>query len=522
MGNKNTTKEPIGGDEEEGFYLEDWEIVNPNNLTKKNSKIIIDSNILLPKIKSNPFEEYTVVRKLGSGTYAKVVLVKHNINHSIRAMKIITKRKKKNSNKTNEQDVINEVQLLIKMDHPNIVKIFKFYNGEKEYFLIMEYCSGGELFDTMIKIKLTEIQCAYIMYQILSAINYCHKMKIIHRDLKPENILIKKDEDGFYRVKICDFGTSQAFKIGDIQSKIVGSAYYIAPEVLQKKYNSKCDLWSCGVIMYVLLTKKAPFGGKDENAIMENVLVGQYRTKLLDEYSPYAKDLVTKLLERDIKKRINAETALNHPWFDVFKSKEIFNDIQDKDMIKRFVNNLKKYRTTSLIQETALAYLVHNYPDLDEVVNACKLFGKIDVNGRGKITLDDLTKGLCKLLKNNNMGEDAKKIFENLDIEGTNYLEYEEFVKAAVDKKIFLSEEALKMTFSFFDKEKKGIITFDSILQIFKDCTKKEQNVNLEEELKEKMKEMNQSSSNIIENNLDNNIRIDFESFSELMSNILK
>ena len=482
-------------------------------MKKKNSKIKIDSNTILSKIKSNPFEDYTVIKKLGTGTYASVVLVKHKINNSIRAMKIIPKRRKKGTNITNESDVINEVQLLIKVDHQNIVKIFEFYSGEKEYYLVMEYCSGGELFDTIIKSRLTEIQCAYIMYQIISAINYCHKMKIIHRDLKPENILIKKDEEGFYRVKICDFGTSQAFKIGDIQNKRVGSAYYIAPEVIQKKYNSKCDMWSCGVVMFVLLTQKVPFRGKEENSILQNVLVGQYKSQLLDNYLPYAKDLVGKLLERDIKKRINAETALNHPWFDVFKSKEILNDIQHKEMIKRFVNNLKNYRRTSLIQETALTYLVHNYPDLDQVVNACKLFGKIDINGNGKITLIDLTNGLCKLLKNKNMEEDAKRIFENLDVEGTNYLYYEEFIKAAVDKKIFLDEEALKLTFSFFDKEKKGVITFDSILNIFKDSTKKDDNINLEEELKKLINEMNLSS---------NNLSIDFSSFSQLMSNILK
>ena len=101
------------------------------------------------------------------------------------------------------------------------------------------------------------------MYQLVSAIHYSHNIKLIHRDLKPQNILIKKDEEGFYRVKICDFGTCQAFKIGDIQNKVVGSAFYIAPEVFQKKYNYKCDMCSCGVIMVVLLTKKLPFGGKN-------------------------------------------------------------------------------------------------------------------------------------------------------------------------------------------------------------------------------------------------------------------
>ena len=512
MGGKTSVKEKID-DEEEAFYLENWEIVNPKNIEKKPKNIKFNSKILISKIKSNPYEDYTVVKDLGSGTYAEVKLVKHNINNSIRAMKIIPKKIKRGTNQTNEADVINEVYSLIKMDHPNIVKIFEFYNGKKEYFLVMEYCGGGELFDKIIKSKLTEIQCAYIMYQILSAINYCHNMKLIHRDLKPENILIKKDEDGFYRVKICDFGTSQTFKIGDIQSKIVGSAYYIAPEVIQKKYNSKCDMWSCGVIMYVLLTKKAPFGGKTEVQIMQNVQVGKYKTNLLEIYSPYAADLISKLLERDIKKRINAETALNHPWFDVFKSKEILNDIQDKDTIKRFVENLKNYQCNSIIQETALAFLVHNYPDLDEIVNACKLFGKIDLNENGKITVDDLNKGLCKLLKKSNMEEDAKKIFENLDTGGTNYLEYEEFVRAAIDKKIFLTDEALKMAFSFFDKENKGIITFESILKIFKGCVKKDKDINLEEELKKIMKDIGIKNEDL---------SIDFESFSQLLSKILK
>ena len=205
---------------------------NTQKYYKKAIKIKFNSKILISKIKSNPYEDYTVIKDLGSGTFANVQLVKHNINNSIRAMKIIAKAIKEDTNQTNESDVINEVYALIKMDHPNIAKIFEFYNGENDYYLIMEYCSGGELFDKIIKSKLTEIQCAYIMYQILSAINYCHNMKIIHRDLKPENIIIKKDEDGFYWVKICDFRTTQIFKIGDIQNKIVGSAYYIAPEVI--------------------------------------------------------------------------------------------------------------------------------------------------------------------------------------------------------------------------------------------------------------------------------------------------
>ena len=494
-------------EEEEDFYFEDWKTSSKKNKTN----IVVDNNVIISKnFNSNVFDNYVVLKEIGTGTYSKVQLVQHKINLSIRAMKVIKKKKKKGTNVTNENEVYKEVDLLIKMDHPNIVKIFEFYNGEKEYYLIMEYCEGGELFDKIVKSNLTEIQCAYIMYQILSAVNYCHKMKIIHRDLKPENILIQKDEDGFYRVKICDFGTSKAFKIGDTQKQLVGSAYYIAPEVIQKKYNSKCDLWSCGVIMFVLLTKKPPFGGRTDQIIMQNIQIGKYKTELLDNFSPYAKELVSLLLEKNIKKRINAETALNHPWFDVYKCKDILTDIQDKDTMKRFISNLKNYKRGSIIQETALAFLVHNYPDLDEIVNACKLFGQIDQNGKGKITLKDFIEGLKKILKKD-MEEDAKKIFENLDEYGSGYLEYEMFIRAAINKKIFLTEDTLKFTFKFFDKENKGKITNDSIIKMFEESINKDENVKTE--LEKIMKDANRSETDS---------SMDFENFCEFMKSILQ
>ena len=497
-------------EEEEDFYFEDWE-TDPSHKNKSN--LVLNNNVVVSKnINSNHFDDYVILKEIGSGTYSKVQLVQHKINLSIRAMKVIKKKKKRGTNQTNENDVYKEVELLIKMDHPNIVKIFEFYNGEKDYYLIMEYCEGGELFDKIVKSNLTEIQCAYIMYQILSAVNYCHKMKIIHRDLKPENVLIKKDEDGFYRVKICDFGTSKAFKIGDTQKQLVGSAYYIAPEVIQKKYNSKCDLWSCGVIMFVLLTKKPPFGGRTDAVIMQNIQVGKYKTELLDIYSPYAKELVGLLLEKNIKKRINAETALNHPWFDVFKSKDILTDIQDKDAIKRFIENLKNYKRGTIIQETALAFLVHNYPDLDEIVTASKLFGQIDQLGHGKITLNEFKEGLKRILKKD-MEEDAEKIFENLDEYGSGYLEYEMFIRAAIDKKIFLTEDTLKFTFKFFDKENKEIITSESILKIFEDSIKKDENVKIQ--LEQMIKDANTNSEAT-------DLSMDFQNFTEFMKNMLK
>ena len=144
----------------------------------------------------------------------------------------------------------------------------------------------------------------------------------------------------------------------------------MAPEVLKQRYNEKCDLWSCGVIMYILLSTIPPFGGNDDEEIMRNVAKGKYdlSSPPFNKLSSSCLDLIRKLLTMDINKRINAEQALNHPWFKMNKSQELFNKIKDNNIIRELIANLKKYERTSVIQETALAYLVHHFPQIKDVI----------------------------------------------------------------------------------------------------------------------------------------------------------
>ncbi len=212
----------------EDYFLEDWELYNDKNKNIDNS-VKFDNDLLISEVKKDPFNDYEIVKTLGEGAFGQVHLVKNKMTKLIRAMKVIKKIDTIVEN--NDQEVLNEINILKKIDHPNVIKIFEFYITKDSYYLITEYCSGGDLFDLIKQVSLTEIQVAYVMYQIFSALNYCHKMKIIHRDLKPENILITKNENNFFRIKICDFGTSQIFKKDEKQSEIVGSVYYIAPEL---------------------------------------------------------------------------------------------------------------------------------------------------------------------------------------------------------------------------------------------------------------------------------------------------
>ena len=505
--NKNSkTKNEIESD----FYLEDYEICNKPFQKRLSDTIKFDSNIFIQKnIQNEPLNWYTKIKLLGKGTFGEVYLVKHNKTGVIRALKIIDKNNLiLNGEELSDKEILNEINILKKIDHPNIMKIFEFYITETTYSLILEFCEGGDLDDFVFGNQLSEFQIIYIMYQIFSAMNYCHKMKILHRDLKPSNILIKKNQDGLCRVKICDFGTSAIFKKGEKQKEVIGTLCYMAPEVLNEDYNQKCDLWSCGVIMYFLLTGKMPFIGKDSDQTMEKILLYSYNTKALSKYNRYTKDLLSKLLEKDPNKRISAEQALNHKVFNKNKTKEILNEIQDEKMIFKFIDNLKKYKSKSILCETALAYLVHNYPDLEQVNEACKLFNKLDVNENGKITEDELYIGLSLLIESDELRNDIEEIFINLDIDNDNYISYEEFIRAAIEKDIFLQEDILKFAFHYFDKDNSGKITINDLDVVFNESIKS----------KDCKKELNNILGEVDNNN---DKEIDFEEFKKLMFKLL-
>lgn len=205
--------------------------------------------------------------------------------------------------------LFNEINNLKDLDHPNIIKINEFFEDEKRYYIVTEICKGGELFDEIVeKGYFAEKDAAKLMKQILSCINYCHLNNIVHRDLKPENILLEKDKD-FDKIKIIDFGTSLMFEKGvDIKEKL-GTPYYIAPEVLKKKYGPKCDIWSCGVIAYIVMCGAPPFNGDSEKEIINKVKDGRvsFSSPIWNKISPEAKDFIEKLLKVNPDVRLSAQ-----------------------------------------------------------------------------------------------------------------------------------------------------------------------------------------------------------------------
>ena len=506
MGAENSNSEELKEIGQKANQRSPNSFINTSVIKLTNSTIVADS-------KTDAEHDYKKLQILGEGTFATVYEAQNRITDIMRAMKIIKRQKR--CSEQEKREITNEINILKTMDHPNIVKIFEFYSNKDSYSIIMEYCRGGPLVSEIKSYgPFDEKYAAYVMYQIFSAINYCHNMNIIHRDLKPENILIvsKNKSNNYPNIKIGDFGMSKVVEKNAIQNLFVGTIYYVAPEVIKKKYNEKCDIWSCGVIMYVLLTKKPPFDGDMTEEIIASIEKGEFDLKSppFDKISKSALDLIQKLLNKDVEKRISAQEALNHPWFKEHQSRELYNKILDQNIVQKLLNNLKKYKKSSIIQETALAYLVHNFPQMKDVINACKLFNQIDLNGDGKITEHELYKGLCTKIKSDTLEEEVRNIYQKLDMDDDGYIEYEEFVRAAVSKEKFMGDNVLKFAFRFFDKDNSGKIDFEEIEKVFKKSVTDKDHV---EEALNKI---------IYEADLNRDGKISFDEFSRVMKKMLE
>ena len=443
-----------------------------SQIFKDELKIKVSINNLVNEIQGLPTMKYKVTNKIGEGSYGAVYLAFNIYTKQKVAIKRIVKNEE---NKIDELELINEINILKKLSHPNILKIIEFYQSEHSYYIITDHCSNGELYD-QIKYKYNENQLAVLFYQMFSGIAYLHDKNIVHRDLKLENILIseievdKKTNDRFFWIKIIDFGTAKIFEKNKKEKSVVGSSYYIAPEVLKKSYNEKCDTWSIGVILYMLIVGRAPFDGVDDDEIISNIKKGKYNSnhKKLIESSKEVQDLVKKLLLVDSKKRLSAIDALKHPWFKKFKAKCIYSNISDKK-IKNYLDRLRHYQINSKFQQMVWLFIVHNVPDTNETKDILKMFRLFNDNDDGKMSKDELYNALIKYFDKSDIDKEIDDLFFLLDGSNKCYIEYEEFLGACMDKNKLLCEEHLTYAFNYFDKSNKGKISFDNIKIYFVD-----------------------------------------------------
>lgn len=247
---------------------------------------------------------YNIETTIAKGKYGTVYLGINNITHQQAAIKIQVRE--------NKAAIVSELEILKKLDHPNIIKCLETFQDSKFFYIISDYCSGGELIKP--SSTFSEIDTKEVIYKLLSATSHMHSKNIIHRDLKPENILI--DSSG--ELKIIDFGLSIIFTPNSKLSDIVGTPIYMAPEITNESYGPECDLWSIGIIMYYMMLGNLPNFGENKAQILKNLKSGKFEINLNKElivFSHESKDLLARLLCRNPQKRISCKEALLHDWF---------------------------------------------------------------------------------------------------------------------------------------------------------------------------------------------------------------
>ena len=418
--------------------------------------------------KGKLLDSYEVIKQLGKGGYGKVYEVKNIKTGEIRACKHLSKLNIKNLDKFRR-----EIEILKKMDHPNIIKLYEVYESERSLYLVMEECKGGEIFDRIIqhiqeKKMYSEKDAAIIFEQVMSCIAYCHNRNICHRDLKPENLLyLNAGDEKNNRIKVIDFGLSQAC---DRLKTKVGTAYYVSPEILSGTYTHLCDIWSAGVILYILLSGDPPFNGANDNEIYTKIaqMKFSFPERKWKNISNDAKDLLCHMIVPE-KERYTAEKVLSHPWFknasDVPLSSIEFND---QNLFMNFVNG-------SFIKKMGLMFIASRL-DENEINNLKNVFSAIDKGKDGQISFEELKKGLLELKSSHLSEEELKKVFDSIDVDKNGKIDYTEFIAATIEGANYYRQERLLEAFENFDKDGSGQITKSELLETLKagKCQEKE------------------------------------------------
>ncbi len=330
-------------------------------------------------------KKYDYIRLIGVGSFGKVRLFQ---DRNFRTLKYAIKTIKKNFLNVHKlQCIIDEINILRSVDHPNIVKYFETYEEDQYIHIVMEYIPGQNLLDLLTSKKyrknFTDYEICNLVTSILKAISFLHSRNIIHRDLKPENILICDPED-LTSVKIIDFGLS-VFGRKD-ERYCVGSPYYMAPEMIEGNYSKSSDMWSLGVIIYLVLTGKQPFYGEDRSEVYKNIKSGEYNKKLLSEskISKEICDFVYKLLVLTQSRRMKSEKAFEHPFLNKYNPNGTSTLIDET-----IIDSLRTFGKNNIIQKEIMFYLakISNYKEL---LYLKKAFEKLDKGNTGIITFDKI------------------------------------------------------------------------------------------------------------------------------------
>ena len=530
-------------------------IVEEKEIPKSLIDVAIDLKNFVRQRNENVYDIYEKVQHLGNGAFGDVYKVKRKKDNEIRALKEINKSYLAGDN---YNDIKNEINILKSIDHPNVLKIYEFFEDEENLYIIMEFCDAGDLFGKQEDCgTLSEFVVKFVMYQVFLAINVLHMKKIVHGDIKTENIALmrkneEKDEKNIfkllsednklhkkileaknmnklspktlnllkelakYEVKLVDFGCAKMKKKSDLNKKlsgIIGTPYYCSPEVVKNNYDFECDEWSCGVMMYILLSGFVPFDGVTEEEIFKKVLNDTPDLDIpeLDGVSNCCKNLIKKLLEKNPNKRIKSHEALKHDFFT--KGINIGNlltgkETENEEILKNFAKKKSKRfggveKKNSKFKDAVIAYITLNFIDKGHEKKANEIYRQLSLDDENHIITKKTFQEKMKKSFNSLTQEEIDKIFDDLDDNNNEEIEYHELIKGLSDQKYLLNEKNLKEAFNFFDNDSSGDITWNEIANVIFNGKQIPENV------------ISQFLEDIGQNDL--NLKINFEEFKRII-----
>jgi len=353
-----------------------------------------------------------------------------------------------------------EVEVFLVMDHPHITRLYDVFESDEYLHLIMECMEGGELFDRVMEQKrFGERDAADAIWQMLLALNYIHSHGIVHRDIKLENFLY--DRKGSDHLKLIDFGFSKMWDPNIKMQLSCGTLSYVAPEVLAKNYTSQCDMWSLGVIVFILLAGYMPFSGNEAQQTM-NITAGRYSMKpeRWKNVSPDAQEFTKKLLKVDPEVRLTAQLALEHPWV---TSRHTKANIEIDEGV---VSALRKFGSASKFRRCCMEMMAWSLSN-DERAKVREYFIAMDASKQGTITLAELKEVLEN--KFHIPDDETRHIFEAMDSNHDEEIHYSDFLAAMVSNRIALHDDLLRSAFSKFDTDSSGYITVENLRQVLGD-----------------------------------------------------
>lgn len=417
-------------------------------------------------------ERYHINKKeIGHGHYGIVRKCMDRETNEWYAIKSIRK------SKVSKIEVLKrEIEILKEVRHPNIIELIEVHEDERYLHLITELCTGGELFDRIIdktqskEGHFSEKDAANLISNILDAIAYCHDEKqIVHRDLKPENFLFMNEREDS-PIKIIDFGLSRHdFTEDGILRTKVGTPYYVAPEVLMKKYTKSCDIWSIGVITYILLCGYPPFYGDSDYQIFESVRAGQFDfpSPEWDDISNDAKDFICSLLVLDGSQRLTASQARAHKWIAQFTKVKRRTSLVNHNSRRSLT--FKNFMGMQKLKKSALGYIATHLTmaQVDSIENMfLNMEGKSDsmtlTEFQEALLVPDFPEDIRAELR-----ERLEHLCEDLSLSGNETLNWKEFRAAMLDKQLLIREEKIRLAFNLFRKREGKYVNVSEVMELF-------------------------------------------------------